>query len=180
MVRFPTCSLFLLCRFFHLYFVWHRVVLQLSISRTWQVFIYTACRYRRCCWSASVLLPPQVPLFVIVCRMWQMDPRSLNLIPSSVFFLFISTRLVFNVITPWQLLLWWWLLLLSFSLNRSFYSTTSAVPPVSFLILYPREIQILWSQTVRQKNQTLKIQGRQINRYRTGYASTTKKTPPEK
>ena len=67
-----------------------------------------------------------------------------------------------------------------FTFNRSFYPTTSAVPPVSFLILHPREIQIMWSQTVRQKNQTLKIQGRQINRYRTGYASTTKKTPPEK
>ena len=30
-----------------------------------------------------------------------------------------------------------------FTLNRSFYSMTSAVPPVSFLILHPREIQIL-------------------------------------
>ena len=30
-------------------------------------------------------------------------------------------------------------------------TTTSAVPPVSFLILHPREIQILWSQTVRQR-----------------------------
>ena len=38
-----------------------------------------------------------------------------------------------------------------FTLNRSFYSTTSAVPPVSFLILHRREIQILWSQTVRQR-----------------------------
>ena len=34
----------------------------------------------------------------------------------------------------------------AFTLNRSFYPTTSAVPPVSFLILHPREIQILWSQ----------------------------------
>ena len=33
-----------------------------------------------------------------------------------------------------------------FTLNRSFYPTTLAVPPVSFLILRPREIQILWSQ----------------------------------
>ena len=33
-----------------------------------------------------------------------------------------------------------------FTLNRSFYPTTSAVPPASFLILHPREIQILWSQ----------------------------------
>ena len=30
-----------------------------------------------------------------------------------------------------------------FILNRSFYPTTSAVPPVSFLI-HPREIQIVW------------------------------------
>ena len=33
------------------------------------------------------------------------------------------------------------------TLNRSFYPTTSAVPPVSFLILHPREIQIMWSKT---------------------------------
>ena len=39
-----------------------------------------------------------------------------------------------------------------FTLNRSFYTPTSAVPPVSFLILHPREIQIMWSQTVRQTN----------------------------
>ena len=38
-----------------------------------------------------------------------------------------------------------------FTINRSFYPTTSAVPQVSFLILHPREIQILWSQTVRQR-----------------------------
>ena len=36
-----------------------------------------------------------------------------------------------------------------FTLNRSFYPTTS-VHPVSVLIVHPREIQILWSQTVRQ------------------------------
>ena len=35
-----------------------------------------------------------------------------------------------------------------FALNRSFYATTSAVPPVSFLILHPRQIQIMWSQTL--------------------------------
>ena len=49
-----------------------------------------------------------------------------------------------------------------FTLNRSFYRTTSAIPPVSFLILHPREIQILWSDSVTEKNQTLKDQGRQI------------------
>ena len=36
-----------------------------------------------------------------------------------------------------------------FTLHRSFYPTTSAVPPVSFLILYARDIQILWLQAVR-------------------------------
>ena len=37
-----------------------------------------------------------------------------------------------------------------FTLNRSFYPTTS-VHPVSVLILHAREIQVLWSQTVRQR-----------------------------
>ena len=37
------------------------------------------------------------------------------------------------------------------TLNRSFYRTTSAVHPASVLILYPREIQIMWSQTVRPR-----------------------------
>ena len=42
-------------------------------------------------------------------------------------------------------------------INRSFYPTTSAVHPVSFLILHPREIQIMWSQTVKtEKHQTKK------------------------
>ena len=37
------------------------------------------------------------------------------------------------------------------TLNRSFYPTTSAaVRPVSALILHPRELQIMWPQTVRQ------------------------------
>ena len=36
-----------------------------------------------------------------------------------------------------------------FTLNRSFYPASS-VHPVSVLIPYPREILILWSQTVRQ------------------------------
>ena len=38
-----------------------------------------------------------------------------------------------------------------FTLNRSFYSTTS-VHPVSVLTFHPREIQILWSQTETDKN----------------------------
>ena len=37
-----------------------------------------------------------------------------------------------------------------FTLNHCFYPTTS-VHAVSVLILHPREIQILWSQTVRQR-----------------------------
>ena len=35
--------------------------------------------------------------------------------------------------------------------KRSFYPTTSAVPPVSFLILHPGDIQIMWSQTETEK-----------------------------
>ena len=49
-----------------------------------------------------------------------------------------------------------------FTLDRSFYPTSSAVPTASFLILHPREIQIMRSKTMREKNQTPKIQGRQI------------------
>ena len=51
-----------------------------------------------------------------------------------------------------------------FTLNRSFYPTTSAVPPVSVLILHPREIQFIWSQdSETEKNpRSLKNQGRQI------------------
>ena len=49
-----------------------------------------------------------------------------------------------------------------FTLNRSFYPTTSAVPPVSFLILHPRDTRILWSDSETEKNQTPKNQGRQI------------------
>ena len=54
-------------------------------------------------------------------------------------------------------------LVVAFALNRSFYPT-SAVPPVSFLILHPREIPIqnLWSDSETEKNQTLKNQGRKI------------------
>ena len=39
-----------------------------------------------------------------------------------------------------------------FTLNRSFYPT-SAVPPVSVLILYAREIQIVWSLSLWEKTQ---------------------------
>ena len=47
-----------------------------------------------------------------------------------------------------------------FTLNRSFYPTTSVVHPVSVLIFHPtrREIQTMWSQTVRhKKNKTTAI-----------------------
>ena len=47
--------------------------------------------------------------------------------------------------------LWLWIVVVVSTSNRSFYPTTTiAVPPVSLLI-HPREIQILWSQTVRQR-----------------------------
>ena len=52
-----------------------------------------------------------------------------------------------------------------FTLNRSFYPVTSAVPPVSLLILHPREIKITWTQlSVRQTKPTryVKNQGRHI------------------
>ena len=42
----------------------------------------------------------------------------------------------------------------AFTYYRSSYPTTSAVHPVSVLILHPREMQILWSQTVEtERNQ---------------------------
>ena len=45
-----------------------------------------------------------------------------------------------------------------FTSNRSFYPTTS-VHPVSVLILHPREIQIMWSQTERKNKTTAINQG---------------------
>ena len=38
-----------------------------------------------------------------------------------------------------------------FTLNRSFYPTTPAVSPVSFLILHPRETQIMLSHSEAEK-----------------------------
>ena len=52
-----------------------------------------------------------------------------------------------------------------FTLNRSFYPVTSAVPPVSLLILHPREIKITWTQlSVRhtKPKRYVKNQGRHI------------------
>ena len=65
-----------------------------------------------------------------------------------------------------------------FTLSRSSYPMTSAVPPAS-LILHPREIQILWSQTVRGKDHTVMNQGRQIRCQHTKYESTTKNATRE-
>ena len=47
-----------------------------------------------------------------------------------------------------------------FTSNRFFYSTTS-VDPVSVLILQPREMQIMWSQTETAKNQNNRNSSRQ-------------------
>ena len=41
-----------------------------------------------------------------------------------------------------------------FTLNRYFYPTTSAVPPVSFLILHHREINYVVTDSETEKNQT--------------------------
>ena len=54
------------------------------------------------CVSILLLLLQQLLLFVIVCRMAKIVGDSLNLIPSSVFFLFIQVRFIFNVCTRWQ------------------------------------------------------------------------------
>ena len=66
-----------------------------------------------------------------------------------------------------------------FTLNRSFCSTTKYTQchPVSVLILHPREIQIMWSQTaVREKNQkpktrflVLSLTGRVCSRKRAAH-----------
>ena len=47
-----------------------------------------------------------------------------------------------------------------FTLNRYFYPTTLAVHPVSVLILHPREIQIMWSQTVRKRKNKIANESR--------------------
>ena len=46
-----------------------------------------------------------------------------------------------------------------FTLNPSFYPTTSVIHPVSVLIIHPRKIEILLSQTAKQE----KLSGRQIS-----------------
>ena len=53
-------------------------------------------------------------------------------------------------------------LVVVFALNRSFHRTTSAVPPVSFLIVHFRDTNYVVTNSETKKNQTLKNQGRQI------------------
>ena len=60
------------------------------------IYMHTGCCCCRCCCcccSVPVLLLQQLLLFVIVCRMAKNVAGSLNLVPSSVFFLFIQTRI---------------------------------------------------------------------------------------
>ena len=56
------------------------------------------------CVAILRLLLQQLLLFVIVCRMAKIvaGPLIQNLIASSVFFLFIQRRFIFNVCTPWH------------------------------------------------------------------------------
>ena len=65
-----------------------------------------------------------------------------------------------------------------FTLNRSFYPMTS-VHPVSVLI-DPREILIMWSQTDREKpKQPQLMEVRQVKCYRTWYENTAKQARPD-
>ena len=65
-----------------------------------------------------------------------------------------------------------------FALNRSFYPTKSAVSPVSFLIILERYKLCGHSET--EKNQTLKIQGRQMLAYRVREHNKKKRHPRNK
>ena len=80
----------------------------------------------------------------------------------------LPAKIDWEINLPFSIVGWWLILLLDrpctgivvvFTVNRSFYPT-SAVTPTSFLILYPRYKFCGHSET--EKNQTLKIQGRQI------------------
>ena len=62
----------------------------------WYFEVYTEWCWN-CCWcSVPVVLPQQLQLllFVIVCRMANIVAGSLNLTPSSVFFVFVQTRFI--------------------------------------------------------------------------------------
>ena len=73
----------------------------------------------------------------------------------------------------------WQVIVVVFTLNRSFYPTTSGVPSVSFLI-HAREIQTLWSQTARQRK--TKRQRIKVGKSSASVPGTRaqQKTPPEK
>ena len=49
-----------------------------------------------------------------------------------------------------------------FTLNRSFYPTTSALPPVSFLIIHPKRYKFCGNSETEKNQTSLKNQGRQI------------------
>ena len=70
-----------------------------------------------------------------------------------------------------------------FTLNRPFYPASS-VQPVSVVIPYPREIPILWSQTVRRrKTKKYKMVAnssvKHVECQRPGYENTTTQARPE-
>ena len=107
----PGCSVFVVVvgvvlTFTHRYNAvrGHRILLY-DVFYTWHVFIHTECCCRCCCClllcvAIPVLLLPQLLLLLILCRMTKTVAGSSNLIPSSVFFPFIPTRLIFNVCIP--------------------------------------------------------------------------------
>ena len=78
------------------------ILLLYALLYTLHVCIHPECCCRCCCCSVPVLLLQQLLLFVIVCRMAKIVDGSLNLIPYSVFFLFIQTRFFLDICTLWQ------------------------------------------------------------------------------
>ena len=74
------------------------IILLYDVVYTWHVFIHKECCCRCCSCSVPVFLLQQLPLFVILYRMAKNVAGSLNLIASSVFFLFIQTRIIFNYV----------------------------------------------------------------------------------
>ena len=69
-----------------------------------------------------------------------------------------------------------------FTINRSFYPTTSAPHPVSVLILYPREIKKNCDHRLRQKKNIVATQSRQANQNANvpGTRESTTNTPTKK
>ena len=79
------------------------ILLLYDVLCTWHVVVQSAAAGAAAlCVAVLLLLLQQLLLFVIVCRMAKIVAGVLNLIPSNVFFLFIQTRFIFNVCTPWQ------------------------------------------------------------------------------